>query len=67
MEILERWDTKQESEGEKELVDTNGLIECWVVQEHVPFRGAIGKWLDVGGSIRSVDNKDDGGGAQSQR
>jgi hypothetical protein len=35
------------------------------VQECVTFRRAQGKWSDGGGSIGSVDNKDDGGRARA--
>jgi hypothetical protein len=64
MKTLERWEIKQESEGDKELVDTNWLIGCWVVEECLPFWKVMGKESDAGRDIGSEDSKEDGGGAR---
>jgi hypothetical protein len=37
----------------------------WIVQERLPFHRAIGKESDASGDTRSVDDKDDGGGAEA--
>jgi hypothetical protein len=64
MKTLERWEIKQESEGEKELVDTNWLIGCWVVEERLPFWRVMDKESDAGRDTGSEDSKEDGGGAR---
>jgi hypothetical protein len=54
MEIEDRWEIKQESEEDKELVETNWLIGCWVVQERLPFQKAIGRRSTTRGDHRKT-------------
>ena len=64
VETVERWEIKQEWEGDKELVDTNWFIGCLVMQERVPFRRAMSKKSDAGDN-GSKDGTDDGEGARA--